>query len=161
MRSLLFRGLALKLALVFGIFVLTASFRPPLTALKYGGPSPVQLTINGIFNGVGDNSTGTFTSSGFLNSSGSTVEQVRINAQTFHAQTTFTDSHGSFTAKTNGQYVFIASRRVSGTGNWVIINGTGDYKTLAGTGDMSFTADFEAGTINEEWTGDMLLNKSF
>ncbi|MEO7263465.1 MAG: hypothetical protein ABIW38_01070 [Ferruginibacter sp.] len=139
------------------ILVISTALFITTTGFKKNAPVPVQLSISANFIN-GDNSVGSFTSSGFLNSSGTTAEQVQVNANTFHAQTTFTDSHGSFTAKLNGPYRFTSPTSVEGYGNWVIISGTGDYKKLHGTGEMTFTADFAAGTINDQWTGDMHIN---
>jgi hypothetical protein len=135
-------------------FIALAAFTS--TAIK-SAPAPVQLSISANFVS-GDNSVGTFTSSGFLNTTGTTAEEVRVQAGTFHAQTTFTDSKGSFTAKLNGQYSFVTPTSVAGNGSWTIISGTGDYQKLHGTGTMTFDADFVAGTINDKWSGDMHMN---
>ena len=160
MRSFLPFRLIKRIALGCTILLFAASFITPMPPLSKGAPMPVQLSITANFINLpnDDNSIGTFTSSGFLNTNGTTKETVRITSNTFHAQTVFTNNEGSFTAKINGQYVFTGEATVEGSGNWVIVNGTGAYKKLNGTGSMTFAADFVAGTINDEWVGNMHSN---
>jgi len=117
-------------------------------------PVEVQLSISAFFNGP-STTAGTFTSSGFLNTSGTTSETVTLTSQTFHGQTTFTDANGSFTANLNGQWSMTSATTAQGNGNWNILNGTGAYAQLKGTGNLTFDVDFVTGAVVDEWTGKM------
>jgi hypothetical protein len=122
--------------------------------MNFKKPVAVDLSISAFFNGP-STTAGTFTSTGFLNTSGTTAETVTLTSQTFHGQTIFTDANGSFTAVINGQWSMTSPSTALGQGNWNIINGTGDYAQLKGNGQLSFTVDFATGAVNDTWTGDM------
>lgn len=126
----------------------------PEEAMRMKKPVTVDLNISAFFNGP-STTAGTFTSTGFLNTTGTTAETVTLTSQTFHGQTVFTDANGSFTAIINGQWSMTSPTTALGQGNWNIINGTGDYAQLKGNGQLSFTVDFVTGAVNDQWTGSM------
>jgi hypothetical protein len=122
--------------------------------INYKKPVDVSLSINAFFTGP-STTAGTFTSTGFLNTSGTTAETVTLTSQTFHGQTVFTDAEGSFTAILNGQWSMTSPSTALGQGNWNIINGSGAYALLKGNGQLSFTVDFATGAVNDNWIGQM------
>jgi hypothetical protein len=82
--------------------------------------------------------TGTFTTSGEIETSGTTTMTVNKFANVFHCSQTLVAPGGTITVLSNCQSSTM-------TGSWRIINGTGDYANLQGNGRLKMT--FPAGVI--------------
>ena len=156
-KNVVFAMAALVIVAISTTAFKTETLTSPIESAFKNQPVAVSLSISAFFNGPGT-TAGTFSSSGFLNTTGTTSETVRLTSQTFHGKTVFTDANGSFTAILNGQYALNSPTTALGSGNWNIISGTGAYAMLKGNGQMSFTVDFVTGAVNDEWTGSMLNN---
>lgn len=98
--------------------------------------------------------TGTFTATGGLATSGSTVMDVVITGDSLFCTNKLTAPEGTFNMKMNCSFS-------NNTGHWKITSGTGHYSVLKGSGSliMTFPPNVPSGVLNiETMTGVVWLH---
>lgn len=136
-----------RVAVLGGVAALALA--APLAAAA-SAPEPVRIETHEVF--TGPNSTaGTFTISGAVTDSGTSVVSFRLVGETIHVIKTLSGSNGTITVA--GQAVVRWTSATTATffaGHWQVVSGTGAYADLKGGGypGASGTANFATGTVD-------------
>jgi hypothetical protein len=127
-------------------FIIFTGFKNPdvrgLQALQVNAP-PSPVTISSTFTGgTFPSFTGTFTTSGALETSGTVTMVVDLNSNgaRVHCSYLFVSSDGTGTITVKEQCQFITS---PWKGRWEIVSGTGAYANLKGNGSSLFPPGYE------------------
>ncbi len=114
----------------------------------------LDITIEQISTAVNEvgTETGTFTTSGEINTSGTFVMEVMlVGLDSFYCSDKLITSHGSFTAS-------LKCSATTNTGVWTVVSGTGQYSALQGGG--SLTMAYPPGVVGiETLTGTVFLGR--
>ncbi|MGH3048154.1 MAG: hypothetical protein ACRDNC_14330 [Gaiellaceae bacterium] len=136
-----------RIAVLVGVGALALA--APL-GVAASAPDPVRIETHEVF--TGPNSTaGTFTISGAVTDSGTSVVSFRLVGETIHVIKTLSGSNGTITVA--GQAVVRWTSATTATffaGHWRFAAGTGAYVDLKGGGHpgASGSANFATGTVD-------------
>jgi hypothetical protein len=134
-------------------------------AVAVGGPSAAsasQPTAISLDTTKGIHSpSGTWSSTGFVNSGGTFVTREFVengNSGAFvvtHVTYEFSDAVGTFQLSAEILERVTSPGVLTDAGNWQITGGTGAYATVQGTGKVSGTVDHQANLVHRVYQGDV------
>jgi hypothetical protein len=136
MRHIKFFSVAIVLSM---IAVFTMSWKP---TPKHASPTPV--TINAVYDfSTFPHVSGTFTTSGALNISGTTTMDINLNVNAIRAHCVIVLTAPDGTITIHQECVFATNPP---QGRWEIVSGTGAYANLKGNGSLTMPPNTEAMT---------------